>query len=61
MKRNTGNQYISVKRRLLNIIAMSRAFLTEGDVVLARCELEYYRTQYAKVPASTRRRWKCGK
>ena len=56
-----GNQHWSRKLRLLEFLQASRAALRRGEVVWARYMLETYRYNYAKAPASTRRRWKCGR
>lgn len=57
----TGNQYISRRRWLLGYLKAARAWLAHGEVSVARGWLAVFRAEYAKVPASTRRRWRCGR
>ena len=59
-KRNTGNQHASRKVQLMDDLHNSRFALSFGDLELARMFLGMWRTAYARVPASTRRRWRCG-
>jgi hypothetical protein len=61
MKRNHGNQHISPRRRLLDVLHLARELLHWGHLELARGRLTAYRNAYAQAPASTRRRWKCGR
>ena len=56
-----GNQHQSRKERLMDFLDVSRAELRQGNIVMAMYMLETYRYNYAKAPASTRRRWRCGK
>ena len=55
-----ANQYVSRKRTLLALLNDARDCLALGGVEVARCYLAEYWAAYARVPASTRRRWKCG-
>lgn len=55
------NQYSSRKRDLWNLIHWAHDHLIDGNVLAARGILDAYRRAYAQVPASTRRRWKCGR
>lgn len=43
------------------ILADVRYFLRCGLVAIARSRLEDWKFCYSRVPASTRRRWKCGR
>ena len=61
MRPQYGNQHWSRKALLLAILRLVRKRLAEGRAHYARAWMETYRTQYARVPAGTRRRWKCGK
>ena len=61
MKRNTGNQYCSRKQTLWGWIHLAHDFLIQGEVQAARDALFKYRLAYHFTPASTRRRWKCGR
>ena len=61
MTKRTSNQYRSRKAELLLDLRIVRNCLNEGLPVLARLYLTWWRRQYALVPASTRRRWKCGR
>ena len=56
-----GNQHESRKRTLIWFLAMCRRNLAYGNIPTARDWLEAWRCGYSLVPASTRRRWKCGK
>jgi len=58
---NTGNQYSSRKTDLWRLIYRAHDFLIEGNVRAANGVLDAYRRAYARVPESTRRRWKCGR
>ena len=56
-----GNQYNSRNSYLWALIYTARDYLELGDVEQAQEWLALYRKLYAQVPASTRRRWKCGR
>ena len=56
-----GNQHRSEKKRLTDYLCLARELLHWGQVRLARGVLTRYRNAYALAPASTRRRWKCGR
>ena len=56
-----GNQHQSRKRTLIWFLAMCRYTLHDGNIRRARAWLEAWRCDYSLVPASTRRRWRCGK
>ena len=58
---NHGNQYVSRKRALMSNLLWARTYLSYGAVHWAQAELRSFRAMYALVPASTRRRWKCGR
>ena len=58
---NYGNQHASRYGALKRMLHLSRAWLQQGDVFLARSYLNLYRIGYEQAPASTRRRWKCGR
>ncbi len=61
MARASGNQYSSEKRLLLSQLWMARLALRMGAVWYAQELLKMFHTRYAEAPASTRRRWKCGR
>ncbi len=56
-----GNQYESRRADLMDMLRTARELLRCGDWLRARYYLSLYRTAYALAPASTRRRWKCGR
>lgn len=56
-----GNQYESRRADLMDMLRTARGFLRAGCIANARHYLSLYRTAYALAPASTRRRWKCGR
>ena len=58
---NHGNQHVSRKRDLCKLIHWAHDHLIDGHVDAAQGILDAYRRAYAAVPASTRRRWKCGR
>ena len=58
---NHGNQYVSRKRFLLDYLRYARYCIDARMVEGARIYLAAYQRDYALVPASTRRRWKCGR
>ena len=60
MSQGHGNQYISRKALLWGMIHAAHDFLIGGDVQAAQGWLAMYREHYAKAPASSRRRWRCG-
>ena len=57
----TGNQYSSPKAALMADLAAARQELRNGHVEDARQWLNWWRVGYMNTPASTRRRWKCGR
>ena len=57
---NHGNQYVSRKRDLWKIVHWAHDHLIDGRIAAAQGILDVYRRAYALVPASTRRRWRCG-
>jgi hypothetical protein len=59
--RPVGNRYQSPRRRLLEMLRLARELLRWGYPALARGRLQAYRNAYALIPASTRRRWRCGR
>ena len=56
-----GNQHVSRKRELMKMLYTAHTAINIGWKSLARDSLEKWRTAYALVPASTKRRWKCGR
>ncbi len=56
-----GNQYESRRADLLDMLGTARKYLRAGLIENARHYLALYRTAYGLAPASTRRRWKCGR
>lgn len=61
MKRPTGNQHSSRRGDLMAILHLARNVLKERRVRAAQMLLDYFWHLYARTPASTRRRWKCGR
>jgi hypothetical protein len=57
----TGNQHSSRRGDLLFALRLARVALKHGQLLAARAFLQVYRCKYATAPASTRRRWKCGR
>lgn len=55
------NQYNSRKSDLLDMLHTARDYLESGLIENARFYLRLYRTAYSLVPASTKRRWRCGR
>lgn len=60
-KRNTGNQNKSRKSDLLRLLLRARNSLHFGMTSNARRLLRTFWLQHALAPASTRRRWRCGR
>lgn len=60
MKRNHGNQHVSLRRTLLAHLHSARRALAAHNPELAWLWLWNYRAAYTQAPASTRRRWRCG-
>jgi len=60
-KRNTGNQHASRKADLMLDLSIARRALEAHDLFWARKMLATWKREHAKAPASTRRRWKCGR
>ena len=60
MTRNHGNQYVSLRRFLLDRLELARARLSTNPAY-ARLLLAQFWAHHAGAPASTRRRWKCGR
>jgi len=61
-KRNTGNQHRSRRRDLIGLLDAARYWLKDRSALhTARGLLQRYHIEYALAPASTRRRWKCGR
>ena len=57
-----GNQHASRKAELIHLLNMACTCLRyPGTRSMARNYLAEYREAYALVPASTRRRWRCGR
>ena len=56
-----GNQHNSRKMDLLSYLDIARDYLKEGDIDMARGWLRCFYLGYTKAPASTRRRWRCGR
>lgn len=56
-----GNQYLSRKADLWAMIHTAHDLLIAGNVEGARYYLSLYRTAYGLAPASSKRRWKCGR
>ena len=59
-QRSHGNQWGSPKAQLLDLLDLARRMLNEHQPGLARFYLIVWGTRYAEIPASTRRRWRCG-
>lgn len=60
-ERNHGNQHASRYGLLTGLLHLARTALLRGEVDTARSCLYVYRIGYTQAPASTRRRWKCGR
>jgi hypothetical protein len=45
----------------MNLLRAAREALRSGEVHISIVYLYVYRFQYAEAPASTRRRWRCGR
>lgn len=58
---NLSNIRTGRKAVLKNLLSYAREALNDHDVWLARWWLDSYHHYYAAVPASTKRRWKCGR
>ena len=56
-----GTQHKSLRRYLVDLLAAAEGALRDGKTATARFLLCLYRAGYAQAPASTRRRWKCGR
>jgi hypothetical protein len=56
-----GNQHASRKRYLLGMLHLARKYLDHGAHLSAQLYLNEWRKEFVLVPASTRRRWKCGR
>jgi hypothetical protein len=61
MIRAYGNQRTGRRADLLAYLRAARYCLQRGMTDGARVVLGRYRAEYAEAPASTRRRWKCGR
>lgn len=72
---NHGNQHVSERARLLKLLRVARFDLQRARFARTRCNaheapfflaqarqaLDLFRYAYNLVPASSRRRWKCGR
>jgi hypothetical protein len=58
---NHGNQHASRYGNLMRLLKLARGALGVGLFNTARMLLAQWRKEHAQAPASTRRRWKCGK
>ena len=56
-----GNQHNSRKVDLWAYICTAHDHLIQGEWEAAQAWLAKYRREYAEAPASTRRRWRCGR
>ena len=56
-----GNQHNSRKVDLLAFLATACDCLAAHDLAGAREWMGLYRYHYSQAPASTRRRWRCGR
>lgn len=61
-----GNQHHSRRAELLRVLGWARKALRSGQsrrmrIYLAQSYLALWRTEYERAPASTRRRWRCGR
>ena len=57
----TGNQHRSRRGELVALLYLARDLLHDGYTRAARNILDLFWQLHAKAPASTRRRWKCGR
>lgn len=55
------NQHSSTKATLRETLRSVRDMLANGDITEARETLDWFWRLWATAPASTRRRWKCGR
>ena len=58
---NHGNQHAGRRADLIRLLNRARSVLMDGRVSAAHWWITQWRTLYAMAPASTRRRWKCGR
>jgi hypothetical protein len=68
---NHGNQHASPRVKLLHVLEVARGDLRAARfctdplrsqfVAQARAALQLFRAGYAAAPASTQRRWRCGR
>ena len=56
-----GNQHRSRRGDLIGMLDTVRDLLRDGYITAAQEILDFFWLQHAKAPASTRRRWKCGR
>jgi len=56
-----GNQHASRYGLLMETLHQARAHLRQGRAGMAEWRLHWFWTMHAQAPASTRRRWKCGR
>lgn len=56
-----GNQHYSRKVDLMDMLRRARDALRWHQLENARFYLSLFRTAHALAPASTRRRWRCGR
>jgi hypothetical protein len=61
MTRPHGNQHYSRKVDLMDTLGRVRVYLRLHILEGARFQLAKFWREYAKAPAGTRRRWKCGR
>ena len=57
---NHGNQHSSNKRDLMHMLECARKYLKWGCVLESKIILSGFWGALAQMPASSRRRWKCG-
>jgi len=61
MTQGHGNQHASRRGRLLILLDLARQELRDANLMAARFYLGVFQFGYNNAPASTRRRWKCGR
>jgi hypothetical protein len=59
--RKTGNQHQSQRGELMAMLHLTRDLISDGRIRSAQMMLELFWQQHSQAPASTRRRWKCGR
>ena len=56
-----SNQHRSPRKEMMAMLHLARDVLKDGNTWAAQEVLAYFWQLYSLTPASTRRRWKCGR